>query len=178
MRIGRPWWNIVDVDAPGVPRGMRWGDVEQFRDCCEQEGLVLGWSLPWRNFVILQRPAPAKFVFLMHCRQGGIESDVIPLTRDYWDAIMYLWSRMKNVPASHTIGVLGAIEKQRKEESVRAMLAEQEATREDVMESLWLERGYRTPKVAALPKKVVPKTKRARRRKVLRGRRRKLVLPQ
>lgn len=176
MQVGRPWWRCVTIDSAGVPKGGRFGRVAWFAEQVKRYGLTLCWSRLHGCFGLMSRRAPGKWTWHMHFRQGGVGSDITPLTREVLGLILWMRRQTKGRTVAETQGMLAQIEADEKAR-VQAEYDELgEHTTQEAVEETWLERGYRTPIVMPLPKKV-ELYPRAARRRAQRARRKLIVTP-
>ncbi|MDD4888395.1 MAG: hypothetical protein PHU85_00565 [Phycisphaerae bacterium] len=145
MRIGPESWQWVTIDSPEVPMGGHYGDVATFAEAAERRGLKLAWSRLWQCFCLYQE-LPGGHIRDHHhfCTSRARPMPLDPEWLNLFDKLREMY-----VGISLDEG-LKRVEAEVLYEQEAERLRQEEAMQGDVMDSVTLGMGLRTPRRAIL----------------------------
>ena len=152
MRIGKEYWRCVSTDTAGVPTGGRYGDVKWFEQELNRHGLKLAWSQIHHCFGIYLERGPGRVVWQRLCLRDDTQQP-IPLNSHFLWLMLHLWERHCRMTTATINATLTQLRRDEKSQIAKERYENAQMLEKDVMDSVWLDRGYRTPKAFSIPKK-------------------------
>jgi len=173
--VGKPNWQWVTIDSPGVPRGGAFGCVKWFDKQCKRHNLHLVWSWKHNCFMVATKIGPKYICQEIYRRDiHGSNSRVVVLTPRLFEQLMWLWRRAVGGNSARAFQVRAQQEEAYQARVQQDYQAALDAVRPDAIQRLELKLG-RTPTVMVMPetitsthgKDAASRRKRIRRRRVI-----------